>query len=600
MKRKLATHLILLAALLATACHNPVNPDEGETTAPLLVEIDIECEAGATRGFIDADETAVNNLNLFLYDETAGLIHSSGYFTSYGALRFDHLIEGRRYRLLALANTGRKTAPARLAQALQMRVSMDDPGSISEGGIPMACDKPFTFGSAGDGYAVCLHLKRLMARYALRLDLSRMQGTLELSSAELHNVAGSVNPWAEESRALADEICDGDCLTEEELEAICEGEPIRLLVPENMQGNLLENNDDPWLKTAENLDESADCCTYLEITARYRFEGMTINNLCYRFYLGEDNIRNFDVRRNTSYVVTLSLTDTNAVVASSWKISRGDVEDSRVLLFNRHRDTLLQHASLVRSLLRQPTPFGYRLVAGEGFSDAGLSFTDDGAGGYQIRSGGISGHHKTGRLWAVSWDGAKRDSCDITVMNWDTLLTVHSTRHVMWPGDTARLTASMFFENNGTTRDVTRETRWSIGGSSAGWFVGSTVDQDTVKFYGSRNGALFISASCMGRSDSLRTAISIATSVGSLGPNPYVAHLGDTLRFNCYVRFASGDTLHCNDEFGWRLIDLPPVSITPDLPRLWIVPQEEGSGSIQFYLLREPGLTTTNAVTVLP
>ena len=599
MKRLFATHLILLAALLATACHNPVNPDEGETTAPLLVEIDIECEAGATRGFIDADETAVSNLNLFLYDESAGLIHSSGYFTSYGALRFDHLIEGRSYRLLALANTGRKTAPTRLAQALQMCVSMDDPVSISDGGIPMACDKPFTFGSAGDGYAVCLHLKRLMARYALRLDLSRMQGTLELSSAELHNVAGSVKPWTEESRASEDELCDGDCLTEEELEAICEGESIRLLVPENMQGDLLEDNDDPWLKTPDLLDEAGSCCTYLEITARYRFEGMTINDLRYRFYLGEDNIRNFDVRRNTSYVVTLALTDTNAVVASSWKVTRGEVEDSRVLLFNRHRDTLLQHASLVRSLLRQPTPFGYRLVAGEGFSEAGLTFSDDGAGGYQIRSGGISGHHKTGRLWAVSWDGAKRDSCDITVMNWDTLLTVHTSRHVMWAGDTARLTATMFFENDGTTRDVTRNAQWNVSGSSAAWFAGSVFNQDTVRLYGGTTGAVNVSASYLGRSHSLREVVSTHVGVGREGPDTLYARVGDTLKTDCYILFASGDTLHCNSEF--MLWGKGTTLFAPDnLPVGWFIPTVAGQGSIDCSLKRELQQKIVIPIVILP
>ncbi|MBQ7640186.1 MAG: DUF4906 domain-containing protein [Bacteroidales bacterium] len=600
MKRFFATPLILLAALLANACHNPVNPEEGEISASLYITVDVTCEAGSTRGFIDADETALSNLNIFIYDEASGLIHSTGYFTSYHALHFDNLIEGRRYRILALANNGRRNAPAHLAQALQTRVYMDDPGSIAEEGIPMACDTVITFGSAGDGYSLCLGLKRLMARYSLRLDLSQMRGELELRSAEVFNVSGSVTPWQEESRAMIDEMCDGDALTDEELEGLVDNETVRLLVPENMQGDLLEENDDPWQKNPSEIGEEGDCCTYLEILARYRFEGITINDLRYRIYLGEDNIRNFDIRRNTSYVLTLSLTDTNAVVASSWKVTRGDVEDSRVLVFDRNRDTLLQHASLVRNLLRQPTPFGYRFVAGEGFAEAGLSFTDDGTGGCRVSSGAIDGHSRTGRLWAVSWDGAKRDYCDITIMNWDTLLTVHSTRPVMWAGDTARLTATMFFENDGSTRDVTRYAQWSVSGSSAAWLAGSAVGQDIIKVYGGSVGAVSVTANYLRRNCSLREVVSTHVSVGHSGPDTLYVHVGDTIHMDCFTVFASGDTLHDNNEFLWR-----SVGTGSEIPFLTLsdgrfIPTGTGNGGIEFTLKRDLTKKTRQNLIVLP
>lgn len=600
MKRNIATHLILLVALLATACHNPVNPEEGELSAPLYISIDVECEAGSTRGFINADETAVSSLNIFIYDEASGLIHSTGYFTSYSSIRFDHLIEGRRYRILALANDGRRNAPTRLNQALRMRVYMDDPGSIADEGIPMACNLAFTFGSAGDGYSVCLPLKRLMARYALLLDLSQMQGELELRSVEVHNVAGSVAPWQEESQVEEGEVCDGDSLTDDELSDLAAGEAVRLLVPENMQGDLFEDNDDPWLKVPEQLGDTGDWCTYLELVANYRFEGMTINDLCYRFYLGEDNTRNFDIRRNTSYVVTLSLTDTNAVVASSWKVTRGDVDDSRVLAFDRHRDTLLQHSSLVRNLLRQPTPFGYRLVAGEGFSEAGLSVTDNGSGGCTIQSGAINGHSRTGRLWAVSWDGAKRDSCDITIMNWDTLLTIHTNRPVMWAGDTARLTATMFFENDGSTRDVTRYASWNVSGSSAAWFAGSAVGQDTIKVYGGSIGAVSVTANYLKRSKSLREVVSTHTAVGHSGPDTLYVHVGDTIRMDCYTVFASGDTLHSNSEFLWKSIGSGTVIPFLIPSEGVLIPTDTGSGAIEFTLKRDLTMKTQQNLIVLP
>lgn len=600
MKRNATTFVILLAALLATACHNPINPGSGELSAPLYITVDVECEAGTTRGYIAASETAVSNLNIFLYDEAAGLLHSTGYFTTYEIIRFDNLVEGRRYRILALANTGRKTAPNRLAQALEMRIDTDDAASITNGGIPMACDEGITFGGDGDGYSLSLHLKRLLARYALRLDLSRMAGELELQSAELHNAAGSVAPWQEESRAETGHLCDGDHLTRTDLDNLAGGTAVRLLIPENMQGDLLADNNDPWQKTPDQLGAAGDCCTYLEVNALYRFEGITVNDLRYRFYLGEDNIRNFDIRRNTSYVVTLSLSDTNAVIASSWKVSRGEVEDNRVLAFDRKSDTLLQHSSLVRNLLRQPAPFGYRLVAGEGFSEAGLSFTDDGSGACRIHSGGIDGHSRTGRLWAVSWDGAQRDSCDITIMNWDTLLTVHTDRPVMWAGDTARVTATMFFENDGSTRDVTRHATWSVSGSSAAWIAGSAIGQDTIKVYGESLGSVSVNASYLRRSSSVRELVSTHVSVGCNWPDTLTVHVGDTLKPECYAVFASGDTIYSNREFSWQEKNLRLLVPFAPVPYGWSTAGESGRGTITFTLRRDNSFKIVKNVVILP
>lgn len=586
MKRTLITLALLPALLAAPGCHNPVNPEEGEVTAPLLIEIDVVDEAGHTRGIIGADEYELKDLNIFIYDESAGLIHSSGYFTDFDNLCFDNLVEGRLYRVLALANAGRKTAPGRLADALEMAVVTDDCDALGEG-IPMSDQATLLFGEGGGGYSLNLHLGRLLARYAFNLDLSRMKGTLELYSVEVHNVAGRVKPWAEHSKARPQDICDGDALTEEEQELLLAGGSARLLVPENCQGILLEDNTDPWAKTPENLDGMEDVCTYLEVRAHYRHEGYTVNDLTYRFYLGEDNVGNFDVRRNTAYLLTLALTDTNAVVASSWKVERSGVEDLRSLVFDRTRDTLLQNAQVVRNLFRSPSPFGYRIVPGEGFAEAGLSVTDHGDGTCSIRSGAIPGHSATGRLWAESWDGAKRSWCDVTVMNWDTVLTIHNTRNVMWPGDTARLTASIFFENNRRTVDVTDVAQWSISGGSAAWFAGSAVGQDTVRLYGDTYGAVRVKASHMGRTDSVRAAVSEHVSVGCGGPDPLYVPNGAEIPFDCYVVFASGDTLHDPNEFYWAMTYFTlTLNTEEELPYGTFRAAQPGTERVRFTLKR--------------
>ena len=599
MKRNALPHVLLLAALLATACHNPVNPEEGETTAPLLIGVDILDDTGRTRGIIDADETHLNDLNIFVYDESAGLIHSSGYFTAFDNLCFDNLIEGRTYRILALANTGRKSAPGRLSEALAMKVATDDCERLA-GGLPMADSRSFLFGGNGDGYTLQIHLQRLLAKYTLALDLSRMRGSIDLHSVELHNVAGRVSPWAAASQGEARDMVDGDRLSDTELDALLAGGTVRLLVPENCQGNLLEDNEDPWEKIPENIDGRQECCTYLEVRASYEHEGYSVNDLCYRFYLGEDAVSNFDVRRNTAYLVTLALTDTNTVVASSWKVERGGVVDLRSILFDRSRDTLLQNDLILRSLVRTPSAFGYRLVPGEGFTEAGLSVTDNGDGTFRVHSGSIPGHSATGRLWAESWDGAKRGCCDITVMNWDTLLIVHNTRHVMWPGDTARLTATMFYENDGSIRDITADTQWSVSVSSAAWFVGSTVGQDTVKLYGDHYGSVRVRADYRKWNNSADAVVSTHVGAGCSGPDTLLVANGSTVTFDCYIRFASGDTLHDINEFYWGFSSGEfYLWYDWDLPYGTFLAINPGTEKMEFPLKRDGSVQAVKYVTVV-
>lgn len=114
---------------------------------------------------------------------------------------------------------------------------------------------------------------------------------------------------------------------------------IVLYVPENMQGVLLPANTDPMGKVERaisDLDGEAfdDICTYLELNASKpnRGEGY-FGDITYRCYLGEDNVSDFSVKRNTCYNLTLNLTD-DGFNLDNWKVERGENwSDVRTLYF---------------------------------------------------------------------------------------------------------------------------------------------------------------------------------------------------------------------------------------------------------------------------
>ena len=95
-------------------------------------------------------------------------------------------------------------------------------------------------------------------------------------------------------------------------------------VPENMMGTLLPGNDDPWKKTSENLvsagNDFSGKCTYIEIGAvcTYPIKGW-VGNVKYKFFIGKDNVSNFDVCRNSVYEITV-MPDYDNVMRPSWKV----------------------------------------------------------------------------------------------------------------------------------------------------------------------------------------------------------------------------------------------------------------------------------------
>ena len=102
-----------------------------------------------------------------------------------------------------------------------------------------------------------------------------------------------------------------------------------LYVPENIQGQLLPDNQDPFEKTADKLSELEDkgydaLCTYLELNVNKPSKGDGFGgDIMYRCYLGEDNVSDFSIVRNSCYDVAISLTD-RGFHLDNWKVVRSD------------------------------------------------------------------------------------------------------------------------------------------------------------------------------------------------------------------------------------------------------------------------------------
>ncbi len=106
------------------------------------------------------------------------------------------------------------------------------------------------------------------------------------------------------------------------------------LTPENLQGNLLPRNDDPYQKTAESLQavgRDPDAETYVRVRVSFHSDYGVSGQGIYRFYLGDDDTSDFSVRRNTCYRVSLYLTLDGMELKDNWKVEEISLQDNRSL-----------------------------------------------------------------------------------------------------------------------------------------------------------------------------------------------------------------------------------------------------------------------------
>lgn len=177
---------------------------------------------------------------------------------------------------------------------------------------------------------IVLSMNKAVARYRFRLD-NRLSSYLRPSSIKLRQASLAMMPFRRGAKALLpSDVGDGDYGTWQDVR-LCEGGQVYFYCLENMQGDIepfrpgggILPDPDEWCKEPKYNSEKHNVCTYLELTAFMdgSLDGK-VGDVVYRFYLGKDNIRNYDVERNTSYDIMLTTTlDGLNRERPSWRIT---------------------------------------------------------------------------------------------------------------------------------------------------------------------------------------------------------------------------------------------------------------------------------------
>ena len=373
----------------------------------------------ATRSAMVSEEGIIHDINLFLYRN--GRLEWEEYRESSDPVVLK-LLDGETYSVYALANVGRRQAPAS-EQAIH-DYALDLPLDAFGGRIPMVSApalhitvSPSSSGAVAASNEVAVPMVRLAAKYNFRVDRSALRhGTFSVESVRLRQAARRMEVFAPEH--AAGEVYDGDYASAADLALLNASSAIAVYPLENRQGTLLPGNTDPWRKEYFDPDVAAvaSSCTYLEVKGRYRDHSGALSALhTYRMYLGTDATTNFDVTRNTEYTLTLVVSDLG-VYRDSWKVERGDVTDRRQLYFDPAVVEMEALATGTTSVVSNPSGIDYTLEWDrDAFRAAALS--DPVLSGSQVRLESQAELDEDARvlLRAVSFDGAVEAVCTLLV-----------------------------------------------------------------------------------------------------------------------------------------------------------------------------------------
>ena len=283
-----------------------------------------EFSAPLCKGGVVVDESLLEDINLYVTDELGDLVYHK---FSKGRMDFEvEAVDKKHYSIYAIANAGEKIAAANAEEIEWLSLSIPDISCIkSYGGAVLMSGKttPQLLDSAA---AITVNLTRCVAKINLMADYSQLNKDVDLkvTCVELKNVPSTVALFRENKIISPSASITGETIYNPGSDDLAKG--LEFYQLENMQGTLQPENVSQKEKTWPQGSLQSQICSYMELQATYSSPRKT-GNILYRFYLGNDMFRNFDVKRNTQLNVTVSFKGDGAVEENTWRVDNSGILD---------------------------------------------------------------------------------------------------------------------------------------------------------------------------------------------------------------------------------------------------------------------------------
>lgn len=276
-------------------------------------------ESSSRSATFDSATDNIEDINYYIWDRGRCITHN--YIENMAEdVRHDILTNGK-YTIYAIANAGKDIIPSSDRwehDETSMREIVIKRNELKSTSFPMSgiCG-PLSISS---NRTATVSLSRLVSKVGFRFspDIVLSGQDIKVTGLRLCNAADKVFPFL--AASSSDSIIEtDDYASESDLLTINSGGTAYFYTLENCRGTLLPENNDPWMKIPDTVGEEAELCTYIEVRCSMPGNGVIGGDITYRFYPGDDNTSNFDLKRNTTYTICLCATG-DGLERMSWKI----------------------------------------------------------------------------------------------------------------------------------------------------------------------------------------------------------------------------------------------------------------------------------------
>ena len=273
--------------------------DSAASERPVTAELRITTEDMLRLATRATDEEAIRDINLYLFGRSNG--QSLHFYSRSALVRFECL--PGEYDLYVAANLGADLGERSAQQLLDCTIGRQEEYAT----LPMSAVMTVAIAPDKENNTVTLpplSVRRTVAKIAYNIRVADKVPDLELRSVRLCSVPGRTTLFTPASTPSTSEKDFTDAPLVELPDAArrsCSG--VQYLF-ENPQGTVPSITD----QRDKNADNAPACASYLMIRAT---RGSRI--LDYRIYLGENNTTDFNVGRNTSHTLDITISGDNEV-----------------------------------------------------------------------------------------------------------------------------------------------------------------------------------------------------------------------------------------------------------------------------------------------
>lgn len=436
--------LSLCCSFLFTACSSDekISPEVLRYGEPDTISLgfnyrSVVSDLADTKAPVVVNETAVNNVNLYVFNQLGDVI-THEYLLNSSTLQDIVIYRNMKYRVYAVVNVGVNMPAKTMAELEGFVKTISDITQVADASAGVLMSGKTDLQLLTNGQSIQVDLTRCVSKFILKCDYTQLNPDVKITvtRVQLKNAPARLLLFGE-SKAASGEVIDGEERTGADLVPLS-GSGATFYLFENMQGQVAPSALSYKQKEGGMSAQAKANSSYIEMVYDY-LSASKSGTIIYRFYMG-NTYSDCNIKRNTQYTCTVLFKGDGSAGENSWSVDNSalvDLVTGITLTPTSHKFTLLGDRLPIMATVFPATANNKALAWSS--SNTAVATVDDLGNVTSVGDG-------TCTITATSTDGTNLSAtCAIEVNSkiYVTGVTVTPQTLTMFTGTTEQLTATL-------------------------------------------------------------------------------------------------------------------------------------------------------------